>query len=156
MTPDLVDQMFANDGDDREEEFYPGSKRKIEREKPNVEFIPDPWRENYTIKKIRGVDMKMYPIGALASALGVSVQSVRSWTAKGYLPMAPYRLPSTMVIAGEKAPGRRLYTEALIEAAVEAFEKHGVLGARRIEWKNYSALSIEIQEAWTRITATNK
>lgn len=152
MTPDLVDEMFGG-----EEEFYPGSKRKIEREKPtNVEFIADPWRENFTIKIIGGVETPMYPIGALANALGVSVQSIRSWTSKGYIPLAPYRLPSTMVIAGEKAPGRRLYTEPMIEAAVEAFEKRGLLGAPRIEWKNHTDLSIEIQEAWTRIFQSTK
>ena len=153
--PDLVDEMFGGE----EEEFYPGSKQKIEREKPgtsNVEFIPDPWREDYTTKMIHGVETKMYPIGALASALGVSVQSIRYWTRKGYLPMAPYRLPANMVVQGEKVAGRRLYTEPLIEATVELFEKYGVLGALRMEWKELTALSIEIQEAWTRIINQSK
>lgn len=153
MIPDLVDQVF---GDGPEEppadEYYPGSKRK-RAEKPassNVEFIPDPWRENFTMKTINGVETKMYPIGSLANALGVSVQSIRHWTRSGYLPQAPYRLPSNMVINGKKVSGRRLYTEPLIEAAVAAFEKRGLLGKPRIEWSKHSDLPIEIAEVWSR------
>ena len=148
MTPDLVDEMFGGE----EEEYYPGSKHKIEREPvSNVEFIADPWREDYTIKTVKGVEMKMFPIGALANALGTSVPSLRNWTRKGYIPLAPYRLPANMIVAGEKVAGRRLYTEPMIEAAVEAFEKRGLLGKPRIEWKKHPDLAIEIQEAWTHI-----
>jgi len=56
-----------------------------------------------------------------------------------------------MVVKGEKVAGRRLFTEPIIEATVAAFEKRGLLGKPRIEWKNHSDLSIEIQEAWTAI-----
>jgi hypothetical protein len=151
MTPDLVDEMFGG-----EEEYYPGSKRKIERQPvaSNVEFVSDPWREDFTTKMVNGEEMKMYPIGALANALGVSVQTIRYWTNKGYLPMAPYRLPSNMVVRGEKVAGRRLYTEAIIEATVEVFEKHGVLGALRINWADKPDLRIEVVEAWQKILNT--
>lgn len=152
--PDLVDQIF-NDGPEEPpvDEYYPGSKRK-RAGKPassNVEFIPDPWRDNFTIKLINGAETKMYPIGALANALGVSVQSIRHWTRSGYLPSAPYRLPSNMVINGKKVSGRRLYTEPLIEAVVASFERRGLLGKPRIEWSNHSDLPIEIKESWSRI-----
>lgn len=148
--PDAIDEIF---GDKREEpEYYPGSRRKIDREPvTNVEFIPDPWRENFTVKRIGGTEMKMYPIGALANALGVSVQTIRYWTQHGHIPDAPYRLPSNMVIGGQKAKGRRLYTEPMIDAAVKAFEERGLLGALRIEWNNHLDLVSEVQSAWTRI-----
>lgn len=151
--PDLVDQVF---GDGSEEppadEFYPGSRRKLTaKPSSNVEFIPDPWRENYTTKLLNGVETKMYPIGALASALGVSVQSIRYWTQIGYIPPAPYRLPSNMILNGAKVAGRRLYTEPLIEAVVAAFEKRGLLGKSRIEWTKNSDLPIEIRETWSHI-----
>lgn len=165
MSRDLIDDFFSEgeepgipEGDmfmtdSSEKEYYPGSKRK-RREEPisNVEFIPDPWRENYTTKMIRGVEMKMYPIGAFANALGVSVQSIRHWTRSGYLPSAPYRLPANMVIKGEKVSGRRLYTEPLIEAVVAAFEKRGLLGKPRIEWSKHRDLPIEIAETWSQLT----
>lgn len=148
--PDLVDEIFG-EPERKEEHFYPGSKRKIERESVNVEFIADPWRENFTMKTVNGVETPMFPIGALANALGVSTQSIRHWTRKGYLPLAPYRLPANMVVKGEKVSGRRLYTQAIIEATVAAFEKRGLLGKPRIEWKNHSDLPIEIQELWIEI-----
>lgn len=152
--PDLIDEFFPEDSESEAEEYYPGSKRKRRDVEvvSNVEFIPDPWRDNFTLKPLRGVETKMYPIGALANALGVSVQSIRHWTRMGYIPSAPYRLPANMVIKGEKVSGRRLYTEPLIDAAVAAFEKRGLLGKPRIEWSKHPDLPIEITETWTRIT----
>lgn len=154
MSSDFIDQMFS-DGqapEDEEQEYYPGSRRKRNASPDSgVEFIPDPWREKYNIKVIKGVETKMYPVGALANALGVSVQSIRHWTNKGYIPAAPFRLPSNMVVKGQKVSGRRLYTEALIDAAVEAFERRGLLGKPRITWSKHRDLSIEIKESWSRI-----
>jgi hypothetical protein len=153
VIPDLVDTIFGDGSEEPSaDEYYPGSRRKkAEKPSSNVEFIPDPWRENFTTKVINGVETKMYPIGALANALGVSVQSIRHWTRSGYIPAAPYRLPANMVIKGEKVSGRRLYTEPLIEAVVAAFEKRGLLGKPRIEWSKHSDLPIEIKETWSRI-----
>jgi hypothetical protein len=156
VSRDLIDDFFP-DGEEPDPpstvEFYPGSRRKLDQrdEVPAVEFIADPWRENYTTKLIKGTDMKMYPIGALANALGTSVQSIRHWTRSGYIPAAPYRLPSNMVIKGEKVSGRRLYTEPLIDAAIAAFEERGLLGKPRIEWSKHRDLSIEIKETWSRL-----
>lgn len=110
------------------------------------------------MKMVGGVETKMFPIGALANALGVSVQSIRHWARKGYIPQAPYRLPANMVVQGEKVSGRRLYTEPIIEATVEVFEKYGLLGKPRIEWSEYRHVSVEITEAWSRVinqTRTN-
>lgn len=150
MSPDLIDEIFSDEPE--EQQYYPGSKRKRREEpKPVIEFIADPWRENFTLKPLKGVETKMYPVGALANALGVSVQSIRHWTRKGYIPAAPYRLPANMVIDGKKVAGRRLYTEPLIEAVVAAFEKRGLLGKPRIEWSQHNDLSIEIAETWSRI-----
>jgi hypothetical protein len=149
---DLVDQIFGGE-EESPDDYYPGSKRKKSAApaKPSVEFIPDPWRERFSIKQINGVDTKMYAIGAIADAMGVSTSTIRHWTRKGYLPLAPYRLPSNMIVKGEKVAGRRLYTEPLIDAAVAAFEKRGLLGKPRIEWSLHSDLPIEIREEWTRI-----
>lgn len=159
--PDLVDEFFSDPDSDPihmdvpkpepDDEYYPGSKRKKAEKPAAVEFIPDPWRENFTIKVINGAETPMYPIGAFATALGVSVQSIRHWTRMGWIPTAPYRLPSNMVVKGEKVSGRRLYTEAMIESVMEAFEKRGLLGKPRIEWSKHTDLSIEIKETWSRL-----
>lgn len=138
-------RVFVDD-----EEFYPGSKRK--RSEPgNFDFVPDPWEEKFFLKTIRGQEVKVYSVGALASALGVSTPAIRSWIRKGYIPQSPYRLPSNMVVQGEKVAGRRLYTAEYINAAVEVFKRHGVLGQTRIMWANHSDISMEVLEAWQKI-----
>ena len=161
MTPaDLIDQFFPEEGEEGkkepDEDLYPGSRRPLPKAKfvPVREFISDPWKDNYTIKTIGGVETKMYAIGALATALGVSVPSIRYWTRAGYLPLAPYRLPSNMIVSGKKVSGRRLYTEPLIEAVIDAFAKRDLLGKPRIEWSQHKDLPIEIREAWSRIINT--
>lgn len=153
MSPDLVDQFF---GDGPEEppadEYYPGSRRKMAVKPTSSVESADPWRDNFTVKSIGGVEMQMYPIGALADALEVSVQTIRYWTNRGHIPKAPYRMPTNMLIEGRKVAGRRLYTAPLIEAVVVAFQKRGLLGTR-VEWAKNPDLSIEIREAWSRIFA---
>ena len=153
MIPDLVDQVFGSGSEEPPtDEFYPGSRRKLAVKPSSPEFIADPWRENFSTKMIHGVEMQMYTIGALANALGVSVQTIRHWTRMGYIPKAPYRLPANMMINGNKVAGRRLYTAPLIEAVVASFEKRGLLGSTQVRWATkYPDLSIEIREAWTRI-----
>lgn len=148
MSQDWFDEIFT-DTDNEREEFYPGSRHK-RRPEPEVVLEGDPWRENYTVKTIGGQDRRFYPIGALASALDVSVETIRHWVKKGYIPNAPYRL-STSIVHGQKYAGRRLYTEAMIDAAVSAFAKRGLLDANRIEWKNHHDLTIELHEKWSAI-----
>lgn len=150
--PDLVDEIF---GDEEETAFYPGSRHK-RTIVPAMEFIPDDWHDNYTEKTFGGVAVRMYPIGAMADALGVSVPTIRSWTKLGYIPQAPYRLPSNMIVGGQQAAGRRLYTAELIESVVEIFQKHGLLGQQRVLWKEHPGIPIEIVETWSRIQQASK
>jgi hypothetical protein len=147
--PDLFDEVF---GEEKvEEPFYPGSKRKRREPTQAVEFVPNPWRDNYTVKTINGEEMKMYTIGSLAEALGVSIPTLRNWARSGYIPDAPYRLPSNMKVKGDSVAGRRLYTEELIDAVVAVFQAHGLLGKKRIIWDDYSTVPQEIAAAWQHI-----
>lgn len=141
---DLVAEMFGD-----REEFYPGSKRK-RRPEPVQEATGEVWRENYTVKMIGGQERRFFPIGALAAALGVSVDTVRHWVKTSKMPNAPYRL-STSIVHGQKYAGRRLYTEPMIDAAIAAFSKRGLLDVARIEWKNHHDLTVELHEVWSRI-----
>jgi hypothetical protein len=146
--PDLFEQMF-NDDTEEEVEYYPGSKRK-RRPEPEPQIAGDMWRENYTVKTVGGAERRFFPIGALADALHVSVETIRHWVKKGQIPNAPYRL-STSIVHGKKHPGRRLYTEPMIDATVKAFASRGLLDAQRIEWKKHHDLTIELHETWSRI-----
>ena len=146
--PDLIDNIFDSESED---DYFPGSKRLRRPEpEPEDDIEGEAWRENYTVKMVGGVERRFYAIGALADALDVSVQTVRLWISKGYIPQAPYRLP-TSVIHGQKYQGRRLYTEPMIDAAVKAFAKRGLLDTSRVEWKKYPDLPIELHEKWTAI-----
>lgn len=148
---DYIDELFGDEqpkAPAENEDFYPGSRHKRREKKADVEFIPDEWHETYVLKMVRGVETQLFPVGALATALGVSVPSVRRWSAQGRIPMAPYRLESTMIINGKKVAGRRYYTREMIDAVVEVFAAQGVLGSKRIEWDEYPDIPIEIHDKW--------
>ena len=150
---DYIDELFGEAKPAPfEEDFYPGSRRKRREKKVEVEFVPDDWHDNYVLKMVRGVETRLYPVGALATALGVSVPSIRRWSATGRIPMAPYRLESTMIINGQNVAGRRYYTKEMIDTVVEVFAEYGVLGAKRIEWNEYPEIPIGIYQKWQILT----
>lgn len=139
------------------DEFYPGSKTK--RRGPETSPAktsrsgngPEKWDDRPYVKYINGRERETFTLGALAAALDRPIVTVRLWTKKGYIPQAPYRLPTQTLENGRTQQGRRLYTRAMIEATVKAFHDHGVLNKLRVEWSEHRALSIELFETWTRI-----
>ena len=138
------------------DQYYPGSKRKrkpIVAKKPEVEL--DLHWDAKPIKKTlpNGRDLEMFTIGALAAALGRPVITRRAWIKEGYLPAAPYRLPSTKDVNGKDHQGRRLYSRAMVEKVVEILRTVGLLEVKRIEWSLHRQVSNDIAEAWTQIRA---
>lgn len=138
------------------DQYYPGSKRKrkpVEAKKPEVELDLN-W-DAKPIKKTlpNGRDLEMFTIGALAAALGRPVITIRAWIKEGYLPAAPYRLPSTKDVNGKDHQGRRLYSRAMVEKVVEILRTTGLLEIKRIEWSLQRQVSIDIADAWTQIRA---
>jgi len=148
---DYIEKAFAD-----LYEYYPGSKKK---RKPPVQKEPEikvslDWDTNPTKRTLpNGTDVDMFMIGALAAALGRPIITIRTWIKEGYLPSAPYRLPVKKDINGKDHLGKRLYSRAMIEAAVELFRKFGVLEVKRIDWSQHRNLSNEIAEAWSNIRA---
>lgn len=149
MSNDYIENSFAE-----LDNYYPGSKRK-RREPPKPEVQPEVDWDSKSYKKTlpNGKDVEMFTIGALASALGRPLITVRAWIKEGYLPASPYRLPTKKNVKGEDHLGRRLYSRPMIEAAVELFGKAGLLHTKRIEWSLHRQLSIDIAEAWSKIRA---
>ena len=149
MSNDLIDDLFSEF-----EEFYPGSKRKRrqteEPEKRVVELKSWDSRPYYKTMP-NGQDMEMFTLGALADALGRPIITVRDWTKKGYLPAAPYRLPSKPDKNGDIHKGRRLYSRRMIESAVGIFGEAGLLDELRVEWSHYQQVSNDIAEVWDKI-----
>ena len=149
MTQDFIDKEFAD-----LDVYYPGSKRK-RREKPVIEKkIKADWDANPTLRTLpNGKDVEFFQIGSLALALGRPLITLRAWMKEGYLPASPYRLPSKIDKNGKELQGRRLYTRPMIEAAVEAFTRAGLLDSKRVEWSLHRQLIREIDEAWSNIRA---
>jgi len=145
-----IDALF--DGLDQ---YYPGSKTKRKAIETPVKQKPvhmeGSWDSRPFIKLINGRERETFTLGALAAALERPVVTVRLWIRKGYIPQAPYRLPSKTLDDGRVQKGRRLYTRALIEATVSAFVERGLLGSVRVEWSEHRDLTIELLETWTRI-----
>jgi hypothetical protein len=149
---DYIDATFAE-----LDEYYPGSKRKrksVEKPAPVVKEVKS-WDSKPYIKTMpNGTDMEMYTIGALADALGRPLITVRDWVNKGYLPQAPYRLPSHPNKNGDTHQGRRLYSRSMIESAVEVFSESGLLDVVRIDWKKNKNVTFRIAETWNTIRNT--
>jgi hypothetical protein len=151
MTDDFIDKAFAD-----LDEYYPGSKKKrkaVVKKEPEVIVSPN-WDINPAKRTLpNGKDVDMFTIGALASALGRPIITIRTWIKEGYLPSAPYRLPDKKDINGNDHKGRRLYSRAMVEAVIDLFDKAGILEIKRIDWSQHQHLSNEIAEAWSNIRA---
>lgn len=149
MNEDAVDRMFR-DLDD----YYPGSKRKrrgidpvvAEREAKKAASVG--WDADPQLKTLpNGKELELFSAGAMATALGRPLVTLRLWERRGYIPRAPYRLRS-MIVKGEKKPGWRMYSRAIVEATLESFQSRGLTEAKRIDWDKHHDLTIELVEKW--------
>ncbi|CAB4122130.1 hypothetical protein UFOVP27_65 [uncultured Caudovirales phage] len=137
------------------DEYYPGSKKKRrplnpQARKPKVKE-EGTWDSKPQVKTLpNGNVVQLFSAGDFSLALGRPLVTVRLWERKGYIPRAPYRLKSP-VVDGVKKPGWRMYSKAMVEATVVAFEARGLIEAPRIDWNRHSDLSIELMETWKKI-----
>jgi hypothetical protein len=135
-------------------DFAPGSKKKrreltpeVEKRRNQILSGSNGWDENPIIKVLKGTEVELFPMSALATALDKKPITVRVWEQKGYIPIAPYRLRSK-TLNGEKVKGNRVYTRELIEITVEEFENRGLLGSARIEWSQHEDLTDVLVRRW--------
>lgn len=146
---DLIEEMFS-----AVDNYYPGSKRKrreTEKTAPTVKEEKT-WDSSPRITTMpNGQDMELFTLGALADALGRPVITVRDWVRKSYLPTAPYRLPAVNNKNGDPHNGKRLYSRAMIDSAVEIFGKAGLLGETRVEWSSHRQVTEDIATVWNNI-----
>lgn len=137
------------------QEFYPGSKTPRRPAVVVDEAVeePLPWDASPIKRTIRGREMEFFAIGALAQALGRSIVSVRLWERKGYIPIAPYRLPDH-----KGGKGKRLYTRAIIDATVSEFAQRGLLAPdTRVQWNGeHKDLTIRLVEKWAELVEKEK
>ena len=135
-------------------EYVPGSKQKRREPDPKVSRRKigesNGWDANPIVKTLGGKETEVFTIGALALALEKTIVTVRLWERKGYIPRAPYRLRSK-TLGGKKTGGNRVYTRALIESAIEEFNRRGLLGSARVEWNQHEDLTDALIKRWKEI-----
>jgi len=147
MAEDLFDQLFPG-----LDEYYPNSKRKRKPYIAKKDLVDSSWEDDFYLKTLpNGTQVKMYTIGTLSKALSRPTKTVRFWIEKGYFPASPYRLPDTVGSNGKVYQGRRLYTKAMVESAIEVLVNAGLFGSIRIDWRIHRNLSDKIAEAWSQI-----
>lgn len=105
--------------------LYPGTTERISA-KPPTQQAPQPsneddWTKRGKLYSIGGIETMLYPVGALADALGFQPSTIRKWEAKGWLPRAPVRGPK------QGMGRRRLYRRQEIETIVRIAEDEGLL-----------------------------
>lgn len=129
-----------------EELNYPGRRKPVNRQPPKSASSDTPvWDSRpatYIVPVPGGGSEKreFFYIGALAKALGYSVQSIRAWEAQGLLPNSPYRSPRTArpVAGGRSNKGKRIWTRKQIEGILALAQKHRVILNREPPTKGFA------------------
>jgi hypothetical protein len=108
---------------------YPGRRKPINRNPEPVVKETPVWDAKHTEYVVNGFKTQFFYIGALAKALGYSVQSIRAWEAAGLMPNTPFRSPRTArpVAGGRSNKGKRLWTREQIEGILRLAKKHKVI-----------------------------
>lgn len=123
-----------------EELNYPGRRKPVNRDPPKRQSDTPVWDAQPATYIVGGEKREFFYIGALAKALGYSVQSIRAWEAQGLLPKSAYRSPRTAapVAGGRSDKGKRLWTRKQIEGILRIARKHGVIINREPPTKAFS------------------
>lgn len=149
MSEDFIDKTFAD-----LDNFYPGSKRKRREPVAPKQKLDATWEDSYSLKRLpSGITVQMYTLGTLAKAINRSTKTLRFWMDNDKFPTSPYRMPDKIGKNGKEYAGRRLYSKAMVEAAIEIFARAGLLEIDRIDWSLHRNLSNKIAEAWEKIRA---
>jgi len=158
--PGVFASVTDRDHDALDAVIFPGGQpsRRARAERgappPETPAIPEPsWDDHPQRKFLRGEEIEMFPVGALASAVGVTSKAIYKWERLRILPPSRYRTqaPKEGPIPGKQAAGRRLYTRAQIEAVIEAAHEAFVTMPRRPgtrpDWKLFTALVVRSWKA---------
>lgn len=131
--PDYKARVLAQNKTSREKRRKATAKqKKTEREARKFKARTEPWKTvQMTVKDKAGKDVEItvFTIGALAAALGVSVQAVRLWERQGVIPKTPLRSGKGKLKGGK---GDRLYTVEQLEMMQELLKKQGKLDEDRL------------------------
>lgn len=117
--------------DQMAEDYYPGSKRKIEIVAPPADDAAEvSWDASPRVYKVNGVDREFFTVGHLAVAMNRKPLTIRQWERKGTIPKSTYQRQGK-----DNSPHgrRRLYTRAQVEGMIKIAEEEGLLSNDRRE-----------------------
>lgn len=91
---------------------FPGSREPVNRNGGGPAREAVVWDEKPLQYVMGGVEREFFTISHLATALGRSVVTIRSWENKGLLPKTPYRSPRPRgkTLPDKQPKGKRLWT----------------------------------------------
>lgn len=113
------------------EDYYPGSKRKIETGADvSSKADPDAWDAKPRVYKKNGVDTEFFTVGHLAVAMNRKPLSIRQWERRGIIPKSTFQRAGRN---GSQHGRRRLYTRAQIEGMIKIAHEEGLLTNDRRE-----------------------
>jgi hypothetical protein len=127
------------------EDYYPGSKRKIDHNaepgRPKIDI--DGWDAKPRIYKKNGVETEFFTVGHLALAMNRKPLTIRQWERKGIIPKSTYQRAGKN---GNQHGRRRLYTRAQIEGMIRIAEEEGLLSndRREIASTNFKARVLDL------------
>ena len=108
---------------------YPGRRKPVNRDRTPAPVDTPLWDSHPATYIVGGEKREFFYIGALATALGYSVQAIRLWESQGLLPNSPYRSPRTKgkPQAAGSHKGRRIWTRRQIEGILKLAKHHSVI-----------------------------
>lgn len=141
-----------------QDEYYPGSKqtrresRQARRERVVEERRlarqDEGWDAHPKKGTVNGVDIEVFPVGALAKALGRDSVTIRAWMRKGWLPRNSFQ---TRPIYGSQGnASRRLWSRAQIEGIATIARQEGLLDHHppRIQTTNFTQRVFAAWKTW--------
>jgi|SRR5215831_18925971 len=152
----MTDLLAGFDG--LQDEYYPGSKqrrresRQQRHERRVVERREERDAASWDVKPkevwYKGVKYEMFPIGALAKALGRDSVTLRAWIRKGWLPRHQFQTGQVYGSRGDAA--RRLWTRAQIEGIAQIAKEEGLLEERppRIQSTHFTERVFAAWKTW--------
>ncbi len=117
---------------DRFVDLIPGKREPVNRGPSPLESVPV-WDEKPIKYMFKGEEREFFTISHLATALGKSVVTIRSWEQKGVIPPTPYRSPQPRggMLPGKPTKGKRLWTRDQINGILAiAIDEHVILNGK--------------------------
>lgn len=110
---------------------YPGKRPPINRpDSPKHKLTSaeaaERWDANPQRFMLKGQEVELFKVGALAKALDRRPVTIRAWETEGLIPQANFRTPTPKgeQVPGKQVKGRRLYLRSQIEFLILAVKQY--------------------------------